>query len=94
MPVDDRRRDAPRVHPTTAAQWRAWLDGHHADEPPGVWLVSWRAPTWRPVVGYEAAIQDALAYGWIDSTAVRLDDERSAIWFTRRRPGSGWSRSN
>lgn len=94
MPVDDRRRDGPRVHPATAAQWRAWLADHHTDEPPGVWLVSWRAPTGRSVVGYEAAIEEALAYGWIDSTAIRIDDERSAIWFTRRRPGSGWSRSN
>jgi len=92
MAATDRRRDAPQVHAETAEEWRAWLVEHHADAVPGVWLVSWKSATGRPAIEYEAAVEEALAFGWIDSTAATLDDERSMLWFTRRRRGSGWSR--
>ena len=32
--------------------------------------------------------------GWIDSSGRKLDDERSMLWFTRRKPGSGWAGTN
>jgi len=35
-----------------------------------------------------------LCYGWIDSLNKPLDDERTALLFTPRKPGSGWSRTN
>ena len=60
----------------------------------GVWLVSWKRATGRPAVDYAAAVEEALTVGWIDSTAVTLDGERSMQWFAPRKPGSGWSRSN
>lgn len=45
-------------------------------------------------MAYEEMIEEALCFGWVDSRQVRLDDERSMLWFTPRRSGSGWSRSN
>lgn len=45
-------------------------------------------------MAYEEMIEEALCFGWVDSRQVRLDDERSMLWFTPRRRGSGWSRSN
>ena len=92
--AQDSRRDAPRVHPETSQEWRAWLQSHHDDEPPGAWVVSWKRATGRPAVSYEALVEEALAFGWIDSTAATVDDERSMLWFTRRRRGSGWARSS
>ncbi len=50
--------------------------------------------TGEPAVTYEEAIEEALCVGWVDATARRLDDERSLLWFTARRPRSGWSRPN
>jgi uncharacterized protein YdeI (YjbR/CyaY-like superfamily) len=50
------------VHPTTRAQWRAWLAAHH-DEPEGVWLVSWKKATGKPVMGYDASVEEALCFG-------------------------------
>lgn len=35
-----------------------------------------------------------MCYGWIDSLNKPLDDERTALLFTPRKPGSGWSRTN
>jgi uncharacterized protein YdeI (YjbR/CyaY-like superfamily) len=84
---------APRVHAETVAQWRAWLEEHHADED-GVWLVMWRPGTGRPRVTYEEAILESLCFGWIDSLSHPVDDERTMLWFTPRRAGSPWSRVN
>ncbi len=85
--------DGERVHPETVEEWRAWLDANH-EVSPGVWLVSWKKHTGRPTVGYEEAVTEALAVGWVDSKGKRLDDDRTMLWLTRRRPTSGWSRPN
>jgi hypothetical protein len=60
----------------------------------GVWLVSYKAATGKARLTYEESIPDALAYGWIDSLNKPLDDERTGLLFTPRKPGSGWSRTN
>jgi uncharacterized protein YdeI (YjbR/CyaY-like superfamily) len=82
-----------RVHMETRADWRRWLAANHASSP-GVWLISWKKPTGRPAVGYDAAVEEALCFGWIDSTVHSLDDERGEQLYTPRRPTSGWSSSN
>lgn len=85
--------EALHVHAETVTEWRAWLAAHHADAD-GVWLVMWRPQTRRPRVTYEQAIEEALCFGWIDSLSNPLDDERTRLWFTPRRVGSPWSRTN
>ena len=74
-------------------QWRAWL-GEHAATSPGVWLVTWKRTSGRPVLAYEDLVEEALCVGWVDSQARSLDAERSALLLTPRRPGSGWARTN
>jgi uncharacterized protein YdeI (YjbR/CyaY-like superfamily) len=83
----------PRTHPLTREQWRAWLAANHA-ETPGVWLVSWKAATGRPRVCYDDAVSEALAFGWVDSLPRALDEERTMLYFSRRKPTSAWSRPN
>lgn len=87
------RDDAERVHPETVAEWREWLSSRHEDSD-GVWLVFWRSGTGRPTISYEDAVVEAVAFGWIDSQAKTIDELRSAMWFSPRRPGSPWSGSN
>ena len=82
-----------RVHAETRDEWREWLAANHADVP-GVWLVSWKRSTGRPAMTYEDLVEELLCAGWIDSKAGTLDDERSMLTVTPRRPGSGWSRPN
>lgn len=89
VPHDER----PQVHVESGAEWRAWLEAHHADRE-GVWLVAWKASTGRPRPSYEDIIEEALCYGWIDAKARSLDGERSAIWMAPRKAGSGWARTN
>ena len=81
------------VGPFDRAGWRDWLEGNHADLD-GVYLVSWRRGAGRTSVPYEEAVEEALCVGWIDSTGRVIDDERSIQWFARRKPRSGWARSN
>jgi uncharacterized protein YdeI (YjbR/CyaY-like superfamily) len=48
------------------AQWRAWLDANHSTSP-GIWLVTWKKASGRPLLAYDAIVEEALAYGWVDS---------------------------
>ena len=85
--------DLPRLHPESREQWRAWLADHH-DTERGAWLVSWKQATGRPSLPYEAVIEEALCFGWVDSTAKTLDSERSMMLMTPRKPTSTWARTN
>jgi uncharacterized protein YdeI (YjbR/CyaY-like superfamily) len=85
--------EAERLHPETRAQWRAWLAEHHATSK-GVWLVLWRPRSGRTGPTYEDAILEALCFGWVDSTAAKLDDHRTMLRFSPRKRGSGWARTN
>lgn len=87
------QKDGERVHAETAEQWREWL-AQNADRGVGVWLMSWKKATGRPAMTYDDAVLEALAVGWVDSTAGTVDDERSMLWFSPRKRGSGWSRPN
>ncbi len=79
--------DAPHVHADDRATWRAWLEANHATAG-GAWLVTWRARSGRVGLDYEAAIEEALCFGWVDSTGGRVDDERGKLYFAPRKPRS------
>ena len=80
-------------HAETRGQWRAWLEANHASSP-GVWLCSWRTSTGKPVCPYPEAVEEAICFGWIDSTVNTLDDERGLQLMTPRKPKSTWTRLN
>ena len=75
------------------AEWRAWLRRNYRTAKV-VWLVFHKKHTGRPRVAYNDAVEEALAFGWIDSTIHKLDDDRYAQRFTPRRPGSPYSEPN
>lgn len=84
--------DAPQVQAEDRATWRAWLEANHAAVP-GAWLVTWRKGQ-GPVLDYEAAVEEALCFGWVDSTGGRVDNARTKLYFAPRRDRSEWSASN
>jgi uncharacterized protein YdeI (YjbR/CyaY-like superfamily) len=85
--------DAPHVHADDRATWRAGLEANHATAR-GAWLVTWRPHSGRVRLDYEAAIEEALCFGWVDSTGGHLDDERGKLYFAPRRARSVWAASN
>jgi uncharacterized protein YdeI (YjbR/CyaY-like superfamily) len=81
------------VHLETVAEWHIWLEEHHRRRE-GVWLVQWKRRTGKPAIPYEDVVREALCFGWIDSTYRSLDDERGMLWWSPRRRGSLWARTN
>jgi uncharacterized protein YdeI (YjbR/CyaY-like superfamily) len=84
--------DYPQVQVESRQQWRDWLAEHSADSS-GIWLVTWRKGRGAHVP-YEDVVEEALCFGWIDGQARRLDDDRTCLRMTPRRPRSGWARTN
>jgi uncharacterized protein YdeI (YjbR/CyaY-like superfamily) len=82
-----------RTQPAGRSAWRTWLKAHHASAK-GVWLVYRKRSAGTRSLTYDAAVQEALCYGWIDSVLRSLDDRRFMQLFTPRRPGSTWSALN
>lgn len=85
--------DAPQVFADDRATWRAWLRANHATSS-GAWLVTWRPRAGRVGLDYDAAVEEALCFGWVDSTAGRVDDERGKLYFAPRKPRSAWASTN
>lgn len=81
------------LYVTNRKSWRAWLVKNHKIKKE-IWLVYYRKHVGKPSVSYDAAVEEALCYGWIDSTAKRIDGDRFAQRFTPRRSGSNLSDIN
>jgi uncharacterized protein YdeI (YjbR/CyaY-like superfamily) len=73
--------------------WRAWLAKHHATARE-IWLVYTSKASGLPRISYGDAVEEALCFGWIDSTAKKVDEHHFAQRFSPRRPVSPWSEPN
>ena len=85
----------PPTKPTffkSPAEWRSWLERHHAREPEllvGLYRKELgRGPT------YHEALDEALAFGWIDGVRRNYDELSYTIRFSPRKPKSIWSGVN
>ncbi len=85
---------AATLQPADRSVWRAWLEANHATSP-GVWVVHpKRRYTEAGGLDYEAVVEEALCFGWIDSRAKAVDERRTSLYVAPRRPGSIWAASN
>ncbi|HOI97153.1 MAG TPA: YdeI/OmpD-associated family protein [Candidatus Pacearchaeota archaeon] len=78
---------------TDQKEWRKWLEMNHGKEK-AVWLVYYNKKSGKARIAYNDAVEEALAFGWIDSTVKKLDENSSAQRFTPRNPKSGYSQAN
>jgi uncharacterized protein YdeI (YjbR/CyaY-like superfamily) len=74
-------------------QWRDWLSKNHATKA-GIWLIFYKKETSKPTIEYEAAVEEALCFGWVDSIIKKVDDARYVRKFTPRSDKSKWSPLN
>lgn len=74
-------------------EWRNRLAEHHRQED-GIWLIFFRKSSGKLSLDYREAVEEALCFGWIDSTKKKIDDIRYAYKFTPRKANSKWSRLN
>lgn len=73
--------------------WRTWLENNF-DKEKEVWLVFPKKASGKPRVSYNDAVEEALCFGWIDSTVKSIDEENRAQRFSPRNPKSGFSQAN
>jgi uncharacterized protein YdeI (YjbR/CyaY-like superfamily) len=81
------------LHVTNRDEWRAWLKKNHGAEKE-VWLIYHKKHTDKPRIPYDDAVEEAICFGWIDSTIRKLDEEKFAQKFTPRNDKSKWSELN
>jgi uncharacterized protein YdeI (YjbR/CyaY-like superfamily) len=79
--------------PASREDWRQWLKENHRLKQ-SVWLVCYKKKTDIPTVTYIEAVDEALCFGWIDSTRVSLGDDQFMQFFCKRKPKSVWSKIN
>lgn len=75
------------------SEWRKWLKENY-NSFTEVWLIYYKKHTGKPRIPYDDAVEEALCFGWIDSTVKRIDDEKYSQKFTPRRERSVWSELN
>lgn len=85
---------ADAVEPGTRAAWRRWLASNHASSD-GCWVTYRKRKAAGPKdPGYEELVLEALCFGWVDSRPGTVDEDRTRLYFSPRRPGSGWAATN
>jgi uncharacterized protein YdeI (YjbR/CyaY-like superfamily) len=85
--------DTPILFPKNRQEWRQWLEENHQTET-SVWLGYHKVNSGIPSIRYDEAVNEALCFGWIDSTARPIDEISYKQYFCRRKPTSVWSRVN
>jgi len=73
--------------------WRKWLAKNH-EKSPGIWLIYYKKQSGKSRVAYEDAVEEALCFGWIDSTARPGNEDYYLQLFTPRKDKSVWSALN
>jgi uncharacterized protein YdeI (YjbR/CyaY-like superfamily) len=79
--------------PSNRQEWREWLHEYHQSKQ-SVWLVYYKKKTNIPSITWSEVVDEALCFGWIDSTAKLIDEEKYMQFITRRKPKSVWSKIN
>lgn len=78
---------------TDRGQWRSWLEKNY-NKSKEVWLVYYKKHTGKPTIGYNDAVEEAICFGWIDSTVNKIDEEKYRQRYTPRHVKSIWSDTN
>lgn len=82
--------DPKKFYAKTRKEWRAWLKKNHKKES-RIALIRYKKHTGKPSPTSREAMEEAICFGWIDTTAKRLDDEKYIINFAKRTKNSKWS---
>lgn len=75
------------------AAWRSWLQKNH-DRASEIWIVFLKAHNEKRRFTYAEAVEEALCFGWIDTTVQKIDDDHYRQRFTPRTNVTNWSKIN
>lgn len=82
------------IDPGSRAQWRIWLEKNHEKTGLTIWVKIAKKNPGKSGLPYDAAVEEALCFGWIDSTTRSFDESHFIQSFTLRKPKSPWSPIN
>ena len=86
-------KDVETYCPESRIDWRQWLEeNHHSKQ--SVWLVYYTKKSNLPSISWSEAVDEALCFGWIDSTRKTIDEFSYMQFFSKRKPKSNWSKVN
>lgn len=86
-------KEVETFYPTNKKEWRQWLQQNHNTKQ-SIWVVMYKKDTGIPTITWSDAVDEAICFGWIDSTKRAIDHQQSIQYFTRRKPTSAWSKIN
>jgi len=86
-------KEIETYYPQNRAAWRQWLEENHQSKS-SIWLVYYTKKSTIPSISWREAVDEALCFGWIDSTRKKVDDSSSIQYFSKRKPKSIWSKIN
>src|SRR3989344_5613017 len=84
--------EVQKIYFADRKSWREWLSQNH-DKVKSIWLVHDKFAR-QDRLSYEDIVEEALCFGWIDSTVKKVDEKRSMIYLSVRKPKSIWAKSN
>jgi len=81
------------LYVTDRKAWRKWLE-RNFDTEKEIWLAYPKKLSGKKRIIYNDAVEEALCFGWIDSTVKSLDENSSIQRFSPRNPKSSYSQLN
>ena len=81
------------LYTTSRKDWRLWLE-INSDKEKEIWLVYPNIASGKPRISYNDAVEEALCFGWIDSTVKSISRDSCAQKFSARNPKSSYSQAN
>lgn len=80
-------------YPKSQTEWRKWLEKNHESEQ-SIWVIFYKKSTKIASLSWSDAVDEALCFGWIDSTKKTIDSESYMQYFSKRKTKSNWSKVN
>lgn len=79
--------------PYDKKDWRKWLQLNH-NRKDAVWLIFYKKKSPNHNLSWSESVDEALCFGWIDSTKRTIDSEKYKQYFSKRKAKSNWSKIN
>lgn len=86
-------KDAEDYCPSCKEDWRTWLALNHLEKE-AIWLIFHKKKSPNYNLSWSDSVDEALCFGWIDSTKKRIDDYKYKQYFCKRKAKSNWSKVN
>ncbi|MCG6187456.1 YdeI/OmpD-associated family protein [Maribellus maritimus] len=86
-------KEIKTLYVSNRKDWRKWLKNNF-DKEKSIWLIYPHKDSGKPRIVYNDAVEEALCFGWIDSTIKTYDKNSSMQRFTPRNPKSSFSQQN